>query len=166
MSGEDSALLKEPAEEQWLDPPHISNWGREPKVWELVLLVAIGGVLLDVTQSAFNGWHTAVASFGDNAAYLQAARAIREWNFHGIDIQHFIGYPYTIAAVSLAFHLPLDLTLSLVASVASLLSMLLVASLFGTRVAAYFALTNLAWLQTSFLGGSEPLAVALARGGF
>ena len=166
MSGEDLALLKKPADEQRPGPLHVSNWGREPQVWELVLLVAIGGVLFDVTQSAFNGWHTAVVSFGDNAAYLQAARAIREWNFHGIDIQHFMGYPYAIAAVSLALHLPLELTLSLVAGVASLISTLLVASLFGTRVAAYFALTNLAWLQTSFLGGSEPLAVALALGGF
>ena len=166
MSGEDLALLKKPADERRTVPPHISNWGREPKVWELVLLVAIGGVLFDLTQIAFSGWHSAVVNFGDNAAYLQAATAIRDRNFHGIDIQHFMGYPYAIAAVSIALHLPLELTLSLVASVASLISTLLVASLFGTRVAAYFAVTNLLWLQTSFLGGSESLAVALALGGF
>lgn len=99
MSGEDLALLKNPVDEQQPDLPHISNWRREPKVWELVLLVAIGGVLFNVTQSAFNGWHAAVVSFGDNAASLQAARAIREWSFHGVDIQHFMGYPYSIAAV-------------------------------------------------------------------
>lgn len=145
---------------------HISNWGREPKLGELLLLVAVGGVLFDITLSAFTGWHTAVSNLGDNAAYLQVATAIRKWDFRGIDIQHFMGYPYMIAAVSLVFHLPLDLTLSLVASLASLVSTFLVARLFDTRVAAYFALTNLAWLQTSFLGGSEPLAVALALGGF
>lgn len=36
--------------------------------------------------------------------------------------------------------------------------------LFGTVAAAYFALTNFAWIQLSFLGGSEPLAVALGLG--
>jgi len=166
ISGEDFAVPKKPAVEHWTDRQHTSSWRRELQVWELVLLVAVGGVLFDITQRAFSGWHTVVADFGDNAAYLQAAKAIREWNFRSIDIQHFMGYPYAIAAVSLLFHLPLELTLLLIASVASLISTLLVASLFGTRVAGYFALTNLMWLQTSFLGGSEPLAVALAMGGF
>ena len=149
-----------------LETDHTSEWRREPNLRELLLLVAIGCVLFDVTLSAFTGWHAAVQSLGDNTAYLQVATAIRKWDFHGIDIQHFMGYPYAIALVSFVFHLPLDLTLSLVASVASLISTCLVARLFDTRVAAYFAFTNLAWLQTSFLGGSEPLAVALTLAGF
>ena len=143
-----------------------SPWGREPSLWELFLLVGTGGVLFDITLNAFSSWHTVLLSLGDNTAYLQVAAAIRSWDFHGMDIQHFMGYPYIIAAVSLAFHLPIDLALSLVAGLASLVSAFLVARLFDTRVAAYFAITNLAWLQTSFLGGSEPLAVALALGGF
>jgi len=53
-----------------------------------------------------------------------------------------------------------------VATAASLCSVFLVARLFGTWVAAYFALTNFTWLQVSFLGGSEPLAVALVFGAF
>jgi hypothetical protein len=36
--------------------------------------------------------------------------------------------------------------------------------LFGTTAAGYFALTNFARLQVSYLGGSEPLAVALGLG--
>ena len=166
MSQEDVALLKTAAEKRWPDVQHTSNWAREPKPRELFLFVAIGCVLFLVTMSAFGGWHTAAVNFGDNGAYLQAATAIRNWDFRGIDIQHFLGYPYTIAAVSIAFHLPLDLTLPLVASVASLVSTFLVARLFGTQVAAYFALTNLGWLQASFLGGSEPLAVAMVLGAF
>jgi hypothetical protein len=165
MSEEGSALLTRSAD-KWRPAEHISNWKREPKLWELLLLVAIGCVLFDVTLSAFGGWRGSVVNFGDNAAYLQGARAIRNWDFHGIDTQHFLGYPYSIVAISLAFHLPLDLTLSLVATAASVVSTLLVAHLFGTWVAAYFALTNLFWLQISFLGGSEPLAVALVLAGF
>ena len=99
-------------------------------------------------------------------AYLQVATAIRHWDFRGIDIQHFMGYPYAIAVVSLAFHLPLDFSLLLVAGVASLVSTFFVARLFGTWVAAYFAFANLEWWQLSFLGGSEPLAVALGFGAF
>jgi hypothetical protein len=166
MSHEGFALLTKSADNRRADVQHSSIWHKEPALWELLVLVAIACVLFDLTLSGFGGWRIAVANFGDNDAYLQAAAAIRNWDFHGIDIQHFLGYPYTIAALSIAFHLPLDLTLSLVATAASLVSTVLVARLFGTRVAAYFALTNLGWLQTSFLGGSEPLAVALAIGGF
>jgi hypothetical protein len=142
------------------------KWREEPTLRELFVLVILGLVLFDVTTSVLRGWHLVVFTTGDNGAYLQVATAIRHWDFHGIYIQHFMGYPYTIAAVSLASHLPLDLTLSLVAGVASLVSTLLVARLFGTWVAGYFAFTNLAWLQASFLGGSEPLAVALGMGAF
>ncbi len=166
ISDEDLALLKEPAGNRRPDTQYTSNWETEPRLWELFLWVAVGWVVFDITLIVFSGWRAAVVNFGDNAAYLQAATAIRQWDFHGIDTQHFLGYPYTIVALSTVFHLPLDLTLSLVASAASLVSTFLTARLFGTRVAAFFALTNLGWLQTSFLGGSESLAVALALGGF
>jgi hypothetical protein len=79
-------------------------------------------------------------------------------------IQHFMGYPYSIAAVSLLFHIPAILALWLIAVLSSVASAWLAARLFGTHVAAYFALTNFAWLQVSFLGGSEPLALALGLG--
>lgn len=98
---------------------HISDWEREPKLWELLLLVAIGDVLFDFTLSVFRSWHAVLVGLGDNAAYLQVATAIRKWDFHGIDIQHFMGYPYAIVAVSLVLHLPLDFSLSFLASMAS-----------------------------------------------
>jgi hypothetical protein len=143
-----------------------SKWREEPTLRELLLLVALGGVLFYVTTSVLGGWHKVVLEYGDNLAYLQSATAIRNWDFHGIDIHHFLGYPYAIAAVSWAFHLPTDLALTLVAGVACLASTFLVARLFGPWVAGYFAFTNLAWLQASFAGGSEPLAVALGLGAF
>jgi hypothetical protein len=123
-------------------------------------------VFFGATLIAFHGWHGRLLSYGDNAAYLSVATAIRYWDFHGLDIQHFMGYPYAIAVVSLVLHIPLISSLWLVAVAASVVSTLLVARLFGTWVGAYFGFTNFAWLQLSFLGGSEPLAVALGMGAF
>jgi len=143
-----------------------TRWRTEPTVHELLLLLAVGGVLFEATAIALRGWNSLVLSFGDNAVYLDVAKAIRHWNFYGANLQHFMGYPYAIAMVSLVLHLPLTFSLWLVAGVASLISTLLIARLFGTWVAAYFATSNLAWLQTSLLGGSEALAVALGMGAF
>lgn len=143
-----------------------STWRREPTFRELIFLQAVAAVFFGATLIVFHGWHGRLHSFGDNDAYLEVAMAIRHWNFHGLDIQHFMGYPYAIAVVSLVLHLPLISSLWLVAVVASVVCVFLVARLFGTWVGTYFALTNFAWLQLSFLGGSEPLAVALGMGAF
>jgi hypothetical protein len=44
-----------------------------------------------------------IGHYGDNAAYLDVANAILHWDFHDLQVQHFMGYPYLIAAVSLLF---------------------------------------------------------------
>ena len=103
-----------------------------------------------------------VFAYGDNVAYRDVANAILHWDFRGLQLQHFMGYPYLIAAVSLLFHVPTGFALWLIAVASAALSVWLTARLFGTVVAAYFAFTNIAWLQLASLGGSEPLA--LARG--
>ncbi len=140
------------------------NWRAEPSERELFFCVALGAVLFVMTTGALHG-HS--LTYGDNGAYLEVATAIRHWDFHGLtDVQHFMGYPYAIAAVSLVLRVPLSVSLLLVSGAASLTSTLLIARLFGTRVAGYFAVSNFAWLQASFLGGSEPLAVALGMGAF
>jgi hypothetical protein len=107
---------------------------------------------------------SAVYEWGDDIDYLTIADAIRHGDFHNIYIQQFMGYPYAIAAVSLLFHIPAVVALWLIALLSSLASTWLAARLFGTVAAAYFALTNFAWLQVSFLGGAEPLSVALGLG--
>ena len=149
-----------------LKTERTTGWRAEPTVRELLLLLVVGGMLFDATAIALRGWNSLMLSFGDNSAYLDVATAIRHWDFHGAGVQHFMGYPYAIAAISLVLHLPLTFSLWLVAGAASLVSTLLIARLFGTWVAAYFATSNLAWWQTSLLGGSEPLAVALGMGAF
>lgn len=143
-----------------------TKWKREPTFRELLLMVAVGGVLFGATLVAFHGWHSLVLSYGDNSAYLDVATAIWHWDLRGIDIQQFMGYPYAIVALSLMLHISLSSSLWLVAIVASVLGTVLVARLLGTRVGAYFAFTNFAWIQASFLGSSEPLAVALGIGAF
>jgi len=148
------------------DAQPAARWRTEPTVRELLVLLGVAAVFFDGTAIALHGWRSLMLSSGDNAVYLNIATAIRHWDFHGVGVQQFMGYPYAVAALSLALHVPLVFSLWLVAGVASLVSTLLVARLFGTWVAAYFALSNFAWLQASLLGGSEPLAVALGMGAF
>ena len=105
-----------------------------------------------------------VVHYGDNQAYAEVAVAIRHWDFRNLDIQHFMGYPYFIAAVSWLLHVPMAIAGWLIAFVSSLAAVFLIARLLDNWTAAYFALSNFAWLQLSFLGGSEPLAVALGMG--
>jgi hypothetical protein len=133
---------------------------------ELLLLLFTCAATFIGTCSILQGWTRLIFNYGDNPAYLYVANAIAHWDFHNVGIQHFMGYPYFIAAFAKLLHIPLMASLVLVAWSATMLASILTARMFGTWVAAYFALTNFAWIQLSFLGGSEPLAVALGLGAF
>jgi hypothetical protein len=137
---------------------------REPDlaIRELLTIVVVSAVVFIGTVSFLGSWRTLVLGYGDNGASLPVADAIRHWNFSNLGIQHFMGYSYSIAVFSWLFHVPLPVALWLIACSASLTAVVLISRLFGAWVAAYFALSNFAWLQLSFLGGSEPLAVGLA----
>lgn len=63
-----------------------------------------------------------------------------------------------IALVSM-FHLSNEVSLLLISVAASIATVLLVQNLWGPWIAAYFAILNFPWIQTSALGGSEPLFV-------
>jgi hypothetical protein len=127
--------------------------------------VGTRGVLFCATAIAPHGWHRLLLSFEDNDACLDGAMAIRHWDFRGAGVQHFMGYPYTIAAVSTVLRLSFASSLWL-AAVASLVSTLLVAGLSAAGSGLLRVFQNVTWLQTSFLGGSEPLAVAFGMGAF
>lgn len=135
-----------------------------PSERELLTLVLFNGCILWATGFLLHKLPNLVLQFGDNDPYCSVANSILHWNFHDVVIQHFMGYPYFIAAVSLVFRIPTPLSLWLIAVASSFVSVWLAGRLFGTIVAAYFALTNFTWIQASFLGGSEPLAVALGLG--
>jgi hypothetical protein len=135
-----------------------------PSERELLILVVVGFSVMWITGFVLHQTPSLVLNYGDNLAYVNVANAIRRWDFHGVSIQHFMGYPYFIAAASFLFHLPAPLSLWLIAAGSTLLSAWFAARLVGTLAAAYFAITNMAWLQLAWIGGSEPLAMALGLG--
>ena len=132
-----------------------------PSEWELWLQLGTSFALMWATIFLFHRSTALVFAYGDNVAYRDVANAILHWDFRGLQLQHFMGYHYLIAAVSLLFHVPTGFALWLIAVASAALSVWLTARLFGTVVAGYFAFTNIAWLQLAYLGGSEPLALAL-----
>ena len=138
----------------------------QPSACELLLLILTSALVFIATCSIFHGWRSLLFNYGDNEAYLMVANAISHWDFHNIDVQHFMGYSYFVAFLQRLLHIPAPAALLLVAFSASLLATFFTARFFGTWVAAYFALTNFAWIQISFLGGSETIALALALAAF
>jgi len=136
----------------------------EPSERELLVLVGISLVVMWATILLFHRSKDLVFQYGDNAAYRDVAKAILHWDFHGLALQHFMGYPYLIAAMSLLFRVPPGFALWLIAVVSSAISLWLTARMLGNATAGYFAFMNFSWLQASYLGGSEPLALALGLG--
>ena len=133
----------------------------QPSRRELLLLVFTSAAVFLGTCSYLRGWHYLLANYGDNDAYLSVANAISHWDFRHVGVQHFMGYSYFVAVLEVLLRIHSPIVLVLVAFPASVLATLLTARLFGTWIAAYFALTNFAWIQVALLGGSETLGVAL-----
>ncbi len=131
---------------------------------ELLLLFCVSLATTWITAFLLHRSVRLVTHYGDNEAYLRVASAILHWDFQHLDIQHFMGFPYCIALVSRVLFVPPTVALWLVAAASAFVATWLVARMFGTTVAAYFAFTNFSWLQAAFVGGSEPLAVALGFG--
>jgi len=142
-------------------------WRTEPGLMELAALIALTMVLFFATLLYFRDYRSAVDGFGDSGAYLSIANSIRHWNFQGLQEKQFWGYPYAVAALSLATRIHPDwLLLVMVTISCSVLSTVLAFRLWGGWVAALFAILNFDWLQRSYLGGSEPLFVLLLFGSF
>ncbi len=156
LAGEEPVYLSEP-------PCRANRYNREPTQRELLFLILLSAAVMWTTLFALHKSKQEILESGDNFSYLQVAQCILHWDFRHMVLQQFMGYSYFIAGLSL-LHLPPILSLWLIAFGSSLLSAWLAARLLGTWVAAYFVLTNFAWFQLSFLGGSEPLCVALSLG--
>jgi hypothetical protein len=131
-----------------------------------MLLALLSGVLFAATILHFQNYRSAVTNFGDSEAYTSVASAIHRWDFRGLQIKQFWGYPYAMAGMSAITRLPEQTALLLISCASSFVSALLAYRLWGGRIAGLFALLNFDWMQRSFLGGSEPLAVALIFGAF
>lgn len=135
-----------------------------PDYRDVAGLAVLSAVLFACTILFAHSYASAVSNFGDSSAYTDIASAIRHWDFRDLQVKQFWGYPYAMAAVSLLTRFSDQSALLLVSFVSYLASVVLAYRLWGGWVAGLFAVLNFDWLQRSFLGGSEPLAVALIFG--
>src|SRR5881394_3874133 len=91
------------------DPTHSlapSGWHASPTLRETMLLCLLTATLFVSTIVLFRKFPDAVSNFGDSNAYTGVASAIRHWDFHGLQIKQFWGYPYAMAMVSLITRIP------------------------------------------------------------
>lgn len=139
---------------------------RPPSRTEIIALWLLSVVVFMVVVSHFQSYTLKVDNFADNGAYLGAARAIHDWNFKGVIVKQFWGLSYVVAFLSFLPAVSLRTALLLTCGVCSLVSVLLADQLWGAWIAGYFAILNFDWMQRSYLGGSEPLFVALLFAAF
>jgi len=139
---------------------------RSPSRMEIAILWIISAVLFVATVSHFRPFIATVDDFGDTGAYLNAARAIHDWNFHNVIVKQFWGLSYAVALFSFVPGLSPRTVLLLICAACSLTTVLLAYELWGPWIAGYFAVLNFDWLQRSYLGGSEPMFVGLLFASF
>jgi len=121
---------------------------------------------LRFVHQLFRSYFSAVDDFGDSSAYMMLASAIRHWDFHGIVVKQFWGLPYAMAGLSTLARISDRTSLLAISVIASCVSVVMAWRLWGGWIAGFFAILNFDWLQRSYLGGSEPLFVALLFGSF
>jgi hypothetical protein len=141
-----------------------SDWRSDPSQREIAALTMVTAVLFVCTVVRLQNYASTVSNFGDSSAYTDIASAIQHWDFRGLHIKQFWGYPYAMAATSIVTRLPVQGSLLLISFASSFGAIVLAYRLWGGWVAALFAVLNFDWMQRSFLGGAEPLAVALIFG--
>ena len=129
-------------------------------IWSFAALFFAGTVLI------LKPYFQLVRDFGDTAAYIEISRAIRSWDFSGIHVKHFWGLPYAAGAMSRLSGISCETSVVLVSAISSLCALILSYRLWGGWVAVFNSLISFDWFQRSFLGGSEPLFVALLFGSF
>jgi hypothetical protein len=143
-----------------------SGWCAEPSFRETLALWLGSALVFVAFLSLLTSYSALVNNFGDSLSYMFIARAIRTWDFHELVIKHFWGLPYFMAALSRITGVSDLAALLIISSASSLTAVLLAYRLWGGWVACVFAILNFDWYQRSFLGGSEPLFVALLFGSF
>jgi hypothetical protein len=124
------------------------------------------GLLFVATILPIQNYRATVNTFGDNVPYVNAAAAIRHWDLTGVQVKQFWGYPYAMALISKLTRIPELYSLLIVSSASLFISVGLASKLWGGWVAAFFTVLNFDWMQRAFLGGAEPLSVALIFGAF
>jgi len=143
-----------------------ARWRSEPSLRETLALWLVTAVIFVGFISLLTPYLALVNAFADNSGYMSIAHAIRTWDFHGLTIKHFWGLPYFMAALSKLTGVSDRAALLVVSWASSLAAVVLACRLWGGWIATVFAIINFDWCQRSYLGGSEPLFVALLFGSF
>jgi hypothetical protein len=138
----------------------------EPRLPEIIALWTLTCVIFISCVAVLRNYLALVDDSGDDSAYMAVAAAIRHWDFHGLMVKQFWGLPYTMAAVSRLTGASDRTALMLVCFASSLAAAVIAFRLWGGWVAGFFAILNFDWMQRSYLGGSEPLFVALLFASF
>lgn len=132
-----------------------------PSQLELAILWLLAAVVFVAVLTRFHPYLWQVDHFADNGEYMLAAKSITQWNLPAAaEVKQFWGSSYFMVPL-LFLGLSARSSLLAISLAASLGSVWLVRRLWGPWIAVYFAFLNYAWLQMSFLGGSEPLCVFL-----
>jgi hypothetical protein len=142
------------------------RWRAEPSQREILMLWLATCVIFVAAVAALKNYFAFVNDFGDSSAYMSVASAIRHWNFHGLTIKQFWGLPYAMAFFSRLTGMTDRAALLLICFASSLASVVIAYRLWGGWIAGFFAILNFDWMQRSYLGGSEPLFVALLFASF
>jgi hypothetical protein len=139
---------------------------REISSRELTLLWLLTCIVFVTIIIHFDSYKSKVDNFGDSSAYMTAASGIRKGDFRDIRVKQFWGVSYVTALISFLCGGSVRIALLLVCGVSSLVSVLLARRLWGGWIAGFFAILNFDWLQRSYLGGAEPLFMALLFASF
>jgi hypothetical protein len=142
------------------------RWAAEPSLGEIVILWLFTCLVFVAVVARLYNYFALVDNSGDCSAYMAIASAIRHWNFHGLTVKQFWGLPYAMAALCFSIGVSERTALLLICFGSSFASVVIAYRLWGGWVAGFFAILNFDWMQRSYLGGSEPLFVALLFGSF
>ena len=143
-----------------------SRWENEPALDETLMVCLTAAAVFFCVIAAMTSYPSLVDNFGDNSSYMSVAAAIRKWDFRGLFVKHFWGLPYFMCAVSKLTGFSDRTALLLVSWMSSVSAVILAYRLWGGWIATTFSIVNFDWYQRSYLGGSEPLFVALLFGSF
>ena len=137
-----------------------------PSQLDVLALGALGALLFVGAIAELSKYPGLVNNFADSPGYIAVASAIQHWDFQGLFVKQFWGVSYAVALVSIVTRLSDLASLLLVCAISYFAAAALAYRLWGGWVAGFFTILNFDWMQRSFLGGSEPLFVALLFGSF
>ena len=160
--------LKLQSKTEFPEAPSAEIAPRSPSLAQALGVVVLSYIVFLLSLWLFGGhyWTMVSGKFGDNPSYLEAANAIRYWQFSGITVKQFWGVSYAMAAVSLVTRVSMPAALLIVCIGSSLVAIWLCHKLWGGWITAFFALLSFDWFQRTLIGGAEPLFIALLLGSF